>query len=282
MLGDNLPSQLEAVQLIQSVGFNKVRLYGPDGDALNALRNTGIEVNVDVANEDMQRMANDASFASSWISSNIQPYSPGISFKYITVGNEVIPGDAAQYVLPAMKNMVGALGSVGLGDQIKVSTSVSMGVIGVSYPPSQGSFSDQAAPILGPIAIQLDYALFTANRVVVTDPNSGLAYTNLFDAMVDSVYSAMERAGAAGVPIQVSESGWPSAGGDPTVTTIGNAQTYNHNLVRHAAHGTPKRPGPMEIFVFALFNHDQKPAGIEQNWGLFYPTKQPVYPISLN
>ncbi|KAF3771741.1 Glucan endo-1-3-beta-glucosidase acidic isoform [Nymphaea thermarum] len=308
MLGDNLPSRPEAVQLIQSVGFNKVRLYGPDGDALNALRNTGIEVNVDVANEDLQRMANDASFASSWISSNIQPYSPGVSFKYITVGNEVIPGDADQYVLPAMKNMVGALGSVGLGDQIKVSTSVSMGVIGVSYPPSQGSFSDQAAPIMGPIvqylastgaplmvnvypyfsyvgnrqAIQLDYALFTANRVVVTDPNSGLAYTNLFDAMVDSVYSAMERAGAAGVPIQVSESGWPSAGGDSTVTTIGNAQTYNQNLVRHAAQGTPKRPGPMEIFVFALFNEDQKPTGIEQNWGLFYPSKQPVYPISLN
>ncbi|XP_031477794.1 glucan endo-1,3-beta-glucosidase-like isoform X1 [Nymphaea colorata] len=310
MLGNNLPSRPEAVQLIQSVGFKKVRLYVPDGGALDALRKTGIEVNLGMYKEDLQRMANDASFASSWISSNVQPYLPDVNFKYITVGNEVILHAEAQYVLPAMKNMVNALGSVGLRDQIKVSTSVSMEVIGVSYPPSQGSFSDQAAPIMGPIVqflastgaplmvnvypyfsyvgnrqnIQLDYALFTANRVVVKDPNNGLEYRNLFDAMVDSVNSAMERAGAAGVPIQVSESGWPSAGGnDPTVTTIGNAQTYNQNLVGHAAQGTPKRPGPMEIFVFALFNENQKtPVGVENNWGLFYPNKQPVYSFSIN
>ncbi|CAN6476672.1 unnamed protein product [Victoria cruziana] len=308
MVGNNLPSPQEAVQLIQSVGFKKVRLYGPDGNALNALRNTGIEVILDVSNDDLLGMANDASFASSWISSNIQPYSLHVNFKYITVGNEVITRNLAQYVLPAMKNMVGALGSMGLGHQIKVSTSVSMAVIGVSYPPSQGSFSDQTSPFMNLIAqyldstgapllvnvypyfsyvgnrqsIQLDYAVFTANRTVVTDPNNGLTYSNLFDAMLDSIYSAMEKVGAGDVPILVSESGWPSAGGDPSVTTTGNAQTYNQNLVRHAAQGTPKRPGPMEIFLFSLFNENQKAAGIEQNWGLFYPSKQPVYPFSLN
>ncbi|KAF3791729.1 Glucan endo-1-3-beta-glucosidase acidic isoform PR-O [Nymphaea thermarum] len=308
-LGNNLPSRPEAVQLIQSVGFNKVRLYGPGLDALDALRKTGIEVNLGIFNVDLQRMANDASFARSWISTNIQPYLPDVNFKYITVGNEVIPHAEAQYVLPAMKNMVNALARWVSETTSRCPRPLTWGSSASPILPLKVHFPAKAAPIMGPIvqflastraplmvnvypyfsyvgnrqAIQLDYALFTANRVVVKDPNNGLEYRNLFDAMVDSVYSAMERAGAAGVGIQVSESGWPSAGGDPAVTTIGNAQTYNQNLVRHAAQGTPKRPGPIEIFVFALFNENQKtPVGIENNWGLFYPNKQPVYPISLN
>ncbi|KAL6613826.1 hypothetical protein ACP70R_036096 [Stipagrostis hirtigluma subsp. patula] len=31
------------------------------------------------------------------------------------------------------------------------------------------------------------------------------------------------------------------------------------NLINHAAMGTPKKPGALETFLFAMFNENQKP-----------------------
>ncbi|KAE8798789.1 Glucan endo-1,3-beta-glucosidase GIII [Hordeum vulgare] len=62
---------------------------------------------------------------------------------------------------------------------------------------------------IGAMRIDLNYALFQQSTTTVSD--NGLTYTNLFDAMVDAMYTAMEKAGVLGVPIVVSESGWPSA-----------------------------------------------------------------------
>lgn len=130
-----------------------------------------------------------------------------------------------------------------------------------------------------PADIKLEYAQFTATSAVVQD--RGLSYFNLFDAMVDAFLWAMEAAGAPGVDVVVSESGWPSAG-NGQFTSPELAATYNKNFKEHieSNKGTPKRPGAsIEGFIFALFNEDQKPAGMEQNFGLFYPNMNPVYPI---
>jgi exo-beta-1,3-glucanase (GH17 family) len=232
-------------------------------------------------------------------------YTSDVSFRYIAVGNEVIPGDSAQYVLPAMQNIQAALSAAGL-NQIKVSTSVSQGVLGQSFPPSSGAFSSDAQPTLQQIVqflaqngapllvnvypyfsysgneaqIQLDYALFTASGTVVTDGQ--YQYQNLFDATMDALYAALERTGGANVQIVVSESGWPSAGGDAS-TTVANAQTYNQNLINHVVNGTPKRPGAIEAYIFAMFNEDQKPGlDTERNFGLFFPNQQPVYQINFS
>lgn len=131
-----------------------------------------------------------------------------------------------------------------------------------------------------PTSISLDYALFRARGTVVQDGNLG--YSNLFDAMVDTVKTALEKVGGAGVDVVVSESGWPSGGG-PNAATMDNAGTYMNNLVGHVKSnaGTPKSPGKeMEVYLFAMFNENMKPAGTEQNFGLFYSNMNEVYHIN--
>lgn len=141
--------------------------------------------------------------------------------------------------------------------------------MGVSYPPSAGTFAINTmnfmipiarylnsigAPLLAivypyfsyigdPINISLAYALFTSTSVVGRDGN--LSYINLFD---DALHASLKKAGAPQVPVVVSESGWPSDG-NAGVASIHNAQVYNTKLIEHVLSngGTPKRPGnPIE------------------------------------
>jgi hypothetical protein len=61
---------------------------------------------------------------------------------------------------------------------------------------------------------------------------------------------------------------------------VDNARAYNQGLIDHVGRGTPKRPGPLEAYIFAMFNENQKNGDpTERNFGLFYPNKSPVYPI---
>ncbi|OVA02914.1 Glycoside hydrolase [Macleaya cordata] len=304
-LGNNLPSPNEVINLLKSQNIDRIRLFSPDADALNALQGSGIKVVLCVPNEDLQKLG-DSSFAKTWIDNNIIPYLNNVQFRYLAVGNEVIPSDLAVHVPPAMENLNAALKAAGIGD-ILVSTSIHGKALGNSNPPSAGQFSNEAdsvmrsivgflvankSPLLvniypyfaytyNPTDIQLDYALFTANRVVVTDGN--YQYTNLFDAMVDSTYAALEKVGGGNVDIVITESGWPSAeNGD--IATIPNARTYINNLISHVSgtSGTPRRPGKsIETYIFALFNENQKSGDpTEQHFGLYYPDMTQVYPVN--
>uniref|UniRef100_A0ACD5XE20 Uncharacterized protein n=1 Tax=Avena sativa TaxID=4498 RepID=A0ACD5XE20_AVESA len=299
--GNGLPSASEVVQLYQSNRISGMRVYTVSDDILQALSGSNIDLIIDTGNEQLSSLAASAANADSWVQANIQSHQ-GLNIKYIAVGNEVPDqGGNTQDILPAMQNINNALSNAGLGG-IKVSTAVQSGVT-TGFPPSHGTFSNSGshmppiaqylastgAPLLANIYpyfaykgdttnIHLDYALFTAPGTVVTDDN-GNQYQNLFDALVDTMYSALESAGAGSVDIVVSESGWPSAG--DAVATTENAQTYNQNLINHVGQGTPKRSGAIETYIFAMFNEDKK-TGLEteRHFGLFNPDKSPAYSIS--
>ncbi|KAF8646975.1 hypothetical protein HU200_065488 [Digitaria exilis] len=300
MVADDLPPPSEVVQLYKSLGVRNMRLYSPDSQVMDALRGSGIGLILGVVNEDIANLAGCQSCATNWVMTNVKPYYPAVNIMYLAVGNEISAGEAARSVLPAMNNLLIALAAAGLAG-IKVSTAVRFDVVANSFPPSSGVFAqgymvdiarfvaNTGAPLLvnvypyfaysgNPNDISLNYATFQPGTIV-KDSGNGLVYTNLFDAMVDAVVAALEKAAAGSVKVVVSESGWPSAGA--AAASVQNAQTYVQNLINHAAQGTPKRPGALETFVFAMFNEDRKPGeATEQNFGLFYPNKSPVYPIT--
>ncbi|GLJ36073.1 hypothetical protein SUGI_0723830 [Cryptomeria japonica] len=260
MLSDSLPSHNEVVNLMQSNNIGKVRLYFASQDALQALKNSGIEVIVGVGNAELQTIAGDQDVANIWR----------------------------------------ALRNADLQNNIKVSTPYPTSVLNNSFPPSEGTFgedmsailkflSDNGSPFMAHIypyfsyknsagSTSADYSLFRSTSTVVTDGN--LMYNNLFDVFVDAFISAMEKLGHSNIPIVITESGWPTTGN--AVATVDNARTYNNNLIKHVLSnaGTPKRPGTIiETYIFTLFNENQKTGAEARRFGLFDTNKTPVYPM---
>jgi exo-beta-1,3-glucanase (GH17 family) len=315
ILGNNLPPPAQAAQLLLKTSLRSVKLYTPDQATLQALAHTNIKVVVGVGNNVIPQLASSTSAAQAWVQTNIAAYMPATLISAISVGNEVLTTDPtgvySSQLVAAMTNVHSALVNLKLENQVLVSTSNSLSVLSKSFPPSAGTFNATlATPIKAllnflyatssffmvnaypyfayssnPRNISLAYALFQPNAGV-TDLNTGLHYTNIFDAQLDAMFSAMERLGYPNVPIVVSETGWPSAG-DPTEIgcSVANAQQYNGNLIKHVASnsGTPLRPSAaIDVFIFALFNEDLKPGpASERNFGLFNPDQSVVYNVGL-
>lgn len=108
----------------------------------------------------------------------------------------------------------------------------------------------------------------------------------MFDAMVDAAYYSMEAFNLSGIPVVVTETGWPWFGGaNEQDANLENAQEYNRNLIHKVLNGsgTPSRPDmPVSAYIFELFNEDLRPGPIsEKNWGLFYPNGTTVYSLGL-
>ncbi|KAG6744373.1 hypothetical protein POTOM_053093 [Populus tomentosa] len=187
----------------------------------------------------------------SLIFSQISPLS--MSNIYIAVGNEAFLKDPfyTPYLVPAMMNLYQALQMLNLVASIKLSSPQAASVLSVSYPPSSAAFDPYLQSVMIPLLkflhdtgspfmvnvypyisyindkehISLDYALFR-NQNVVQD--GGFLYANLFDASVDAFVYAMEREGFQGIKIVVSETGWPTGGGE--AASVANAMAYNENV----------------------------------------------------
>ncbi|XP_048324862.2 glucan endo-1,3-beta-glucosidase isoform X2 [Ziziphus jujuba] len=301
--GNNLPSEADAVQFFKDNGIKRMRIYEPYQPTLQALRGSNIELTVGIPNKDLQGL-NDPAAATDWVQKNVRDYFPDVKFRYIAVGNEVhLKGAETKYLLPAMENIQSAISAANLQDQIKVSTAIHTGLLENTFPPSNSLFTEAASSFMNPIVtflvnngspllaniypyysrianpqgVSLEYALITYPGTMVRDTN--LNYQNLFDAMVDAVYAALERAGGQNLWVVVAETGWPSKGGIDA--SVANAETYYKNLIDHVKNGTPKRSEAIETYLFAVFDENTKDGNeVERHFGVFTADKQPRYQLN--
>ncbi|KAH9300987.1 hypothetical protein KI387_012570 [Taxus chinensis] len=312
-VADNLPPPSAVAQLVQSTRISKVKLYGAVPAILKAFANTGIGMVVGIANDQIAAL-NQLSVAQDWVKNNVVPFVPATNIIAISVGNEVLySGDKAliSQLLPALQNLHTALAGLSLDRRIKVSTPHSMAILSTSAPPSAGRFGEDYMAITKPLLdflhqtgapfmvnpypffayksdptdSTLAYALFQS-KTGTTDANTGLHYTNMFDAQIDAVYSAMKAVGYTDVDVVVAETGWPSQG-DPSEAGVSmqNAIAYNGNLIKHVTSmtGTPLRPNKtIETYIFALFNENLKGGPTsERNFGLFKADMSMAYDVGL-
>ncbi|KAI8015685.1 Glucan endo-1,3-beta-glucosidase 7 [Camellia lanceoleosa] len=314
-VADNLPPPSSTAKLLQSTAIEKVRLYGTDPAIIKALSNSGIGIMIGASNGDIPAMASDPNFANNWINSNVIPFYPASNIILITVGNEVMfSGDRnlMSQLLPAMHNLQNALNSASLGGKIKVSTVHSMNVLTQSDPPSSGSFDPRFADLMkgllefnkatgSPFPINpypffayrsdprpetLAFCLFQPNSGRV-DSATKIKYTNMFDAQVDAVRSALNSAGFKDVEIVIAETGWPYKGDSNEVgPSIENAKAYTGNLIAHLRSmvGTPLMPGKsVDTYLFALYDEDLKSGPTsERSFGLFKPDLTMTYDAGLS
>lgn len=309
-VADNLPPPSQVATFLKAqTTIDRVKIFDANPDILRAFANTGIAVTVTVGNGDVPALAK-LPGAQSWVANNILPFHPRTVINRIAVGNEILATSDKSliaHLLPAMKSLHSALKLANVTD-IQVSTPHSLGILAPnSEPPSAGRFRrgyDKVvfAPMLeyhrqtkSPFMINpypffgfspntLNYALFKPNGGVF-DNATGLNYTNMFDAQMDAVFSAMKKVGYDDVDIVVAETGWPSAG-DPNQpgVSLENALSYNGNLVKHvnSGKGTPLMPNrTFETYIFSLFNENLKPTTSERNYGLFKPDLNPVYDVGV-
>jgi len=327
MMGSNLMQPPAVVQLLKNNGITKVRLFDADAGALRALANTGIKVGVSLPNRNLADAARDMWYAQQWVQSNVMAYHPGTVIDSVAVGNEVFhqAPELTYQLLPAMRNIHAALVSAGLADAVKVFTPIALDALKVpSFPPSVGEFRDDIAwSVMRPMIdfldqtgshisfniypyfaykynreqIDLDFVLFRPNKGQY-DPGTGLTYYNMYDAMLDAVFHAVEKLGGSrrldgGSTAWTPESGFPAGkvGSDLLQSSVeaestSNAQTYNVNLINKVLEGTgtPYKPNAdISVYIFSLFNENQKPGDDdERNFGLFYPDGTPVYKVDFD
>ncbi|KAF5818768.1 putative glucan endo-1,3-beta-D-glucosidase [Helianthus annuus] len=313
-IANNLPSPDKVVPLMKCIGADKVKLYDADPKVLKAFANTDIEFVVGIGNEYLSKLQ-DPDAAQSWVKTNVQRYLPATKITSIAVGNEVLTFNdtsLSDCLLPAMQSIHTALVNLKLDSQVTVTTAHSLAVLQTSYPPSAGAFRDDLKDSITPILdflsktcspflinaypffaykgnskeVSLDFVLFQPNAGIV-DSGNNLHYDNMLFAQIDAVYAALDQLGYKDLPVQISETGWPSKGDDDEPgASPENAKKYNGNLFKvvNQTKGTPAKPdNDLNIFVFALFNENLKPGPTsERNYGLFKPDGSPAYNLGFS
>ncbi|EMS57155.1 Glucan endo-1,3-beta-glucosidase [Triticum urartu] len=293
--GDNLPSP--------------AKLFDTKPDIIRAFAGTGISVMVTASNGDIPGLATQNG-ADAWVATNIAPYYPATDISLVAVGNEIMDTADKNLIgnlVPAMQTLKAALVTAGYS-KIRVSTPSSLGILVDAQPPSAARFRDvwdvaiftpmlqflqktksplivNTYPYFGYNGDTLPYALARSNPGVL-DTGTGITYTSMFVAQLDSVYSAMKKLGFEDVEILVGETGWPTKAMDGQIgVSQAEAAEYNKYLIGavSSGSGTPLMPKrKFETYIFALFNEDLKPGPVaERNFGMFQPDFTPMYDIGI-
>ncbi|XP_021999688.1 glucan endo-1,3-beta-glucosidase [Helianthus annuus] len=296
-VANNLPPPTTAVNIITTNGISSIRLFNPNPESLQPFSGTRIQLAIGVPNEDLPSIAaGTTTTAHNWLQSNIFAHVSPDQIRYLIVGNEVFLKEPyyTSHVIPAIFNIYQALHILNLTDKIKISSAQAASILSNSYPPSHAIFDPNILPDLtrllrflhdtsSPLMVNvytyfsyinnqeyvtLDYALLKSGSEMI---DQNLVYENLFDMTIDAFIYAMEREGYGGIRVVVTETGWPTAGGE--AANGENALVYNGNVVKRSLNnvGTPKRPGiGVEVFLFDLFDENEKMGNeFEKHFGIF-------------
>ncbi|XP_022740726.1 glucan endo-1,3-beta-glucosidase 8-like [Durio zibethinus] len=304
------------VNMFKDNGIKKVKLFDAASNTLKALAGTDIEVMVGIPNLHLQNLAENYSYAQAWVKENITAHvgKEGVNIKYVAVGNEPFlasyNGTYTNSTFPAMKNILKALNEAGVGKDIKVSTPLNGDVyMTPTYKPSDGIFRGDIADIMGqiceflqendaPFVINIypffnlyqnpgfpkEYAFFDNNSSDFDD--DGVKYHNVFDANIDTLVAALQKAKTPDLPIIVGEVGWPTDGN--IYATKQNAKRFYDGLLKKMASndGTPLRPKKNpDVYMFCWLDEDLKsidPGLFERHWGIFSFDGQPKFPMDLS
>ncbi|CAN4099075.1 unnamed protein product [Withania somnifera] len=311
-IADNIPASESVVTLLRANKIKNVRIYDADHGVLTAFKGSGIQIIIGLGNEFLKDISVNEDRAVEWVKLHVQPYLPDTLIRGIAVGNEILGGgdvELWEVLVPAAKNVYNALDKLNLANKIEVSSPHSEAVFENTFPPSAGVFKESILPYMLPLLnfssqigspfyinaypflayksdpshIDLNYALFEKSSGIY-DAKTKLHYDNMYTAMIDAAYFALEKAGFEKMPVICSETGWASAGDENEAgANVKNARTYNKNLHKLLLKkkGTPHRPKMvMRAYVFALFNENQKPGpASERNFGLFKADGSIAYKI---
>ncbi|KAM3693396.1 hypothetical protein ACB098_08G160700 [Castanea mollissima] len=143
--------------------------------------------------------------------------------------------------------------------------------------------SDPLVLFVGPAIQNLNNAITASNLQikVSTAINMSLLGNSYPLTLHLQAHLVIVQIGGANLTVIVTESGWPSDGDSGVAAIVDNAGTYYKNLISHVKNGTPRKPGPLETYLFAMFDEDKKgPVEIEKHFGLFSPTKEPKYQLT--
>ncbi|KAL8171810.1 hypothetical protein V2J09_023614 [Rumex salicifolius] len=302
------------VQLMKDNGFNKVKLFEADHQALEALGNSGIEVMVGIPNEMLASLASNTQAALDWVLQNVSTFVShnGVDIRYVAVGNEpflkTYKDTYMETTFPALQNIQTALTKAGLTPQIKATVPLNADVYqSDTNMPSGGDFRSDIHDLMVSIItflsnnnstltvniypflslnsdpnFPLNYAFFDAPSTPLLD---GLTpYTNVFEANYDTLISALVKNRFGSMPVIVGEVGWPTDS-DPNANT-NNARLFNQGLVDRILQGkgTPRRSTPPEFYLFSLIDEDAKsidPGNFERHWGVFYYDGSLKYELDL-
>ncbi|XP_004492123.1 glucan endo-1,3-beta-glucosidase 14-like [Cicer arietinum] len=215
-IANNLPSLSHVSIILKSLNVNRIKLYDANPNVLSSFSNSNVEFIIGLGNELLQTMR-DPSKAQTWIQQNVQSYISKTKITSINVGNEIVGSNDVGniiHLLPAMQSVYNALVTLGLSQQVTVTTTLSYNILSNSFPPSNSAFRKYLiqyiqpllsfqAQIKSPFFINaypffaykddpdhalLNYVLFQQNPGYI-DPNTNLHYVNLLYAQIDVVYA---------------------------------------------------------------------------------------------
>ncbi|GJM98085.1 hypothetical protein PR202_ga15061 [Eleusine coracana subsp. coracana] len=306
-----LPSSV--VKMLKTNGISKVKMFDADPWPVGALVDSGMEVMLGIPNDMLETMSGSYGNAKDWVKENVTVYGNNLKLKYVAVGNEpflkAYNGSFMKTTFPALKNIQKALDEAGIGGTVKAVVPLNADVyVSPDDKPSSGAFRpdiddlmtdivkflhDHGAPFVVNIYpflslalsdhFPFEFAFFDGGKNI--QDKGGISYTNVFDANYDTLVHALKKAGVPNLKIVVGEAGWPTDGDKNA--NIKLAKRFYDGLMKKLVknEGTPLRPGKLEVYLFGLFDEDQKsiaPGDFERHWGILTYDGKPKFPMDLS